>query len=217
MVGARLRSRFAEGASGLSFQTHVIDGTIHFRSSTPALRELALALGGRKATPNYRIYDEIEKLATQLLESGSCVVVLLERAELFQDDMMRMVLFLWNLVTRDGSQFLVRLIAFGRPEYLRTLEKTKYANIRSRTVFGAPGLKPWTYEEVEAVVRHRVAVAGGRAEIFDQQALGEIHRVSGGNARMVIDLARRALVAAHASGARTVGPDIVRALEPQAD
>jgi type II secretory pathway predicted ATPase ExeA len=213
MLGTKLRARFAEGSSGLSFKTHVIDGSVHSRSSTPALRELSLALGGRKTTPNYRLYDEIETSATAKLESGTCVVVLLERAELFQDDMMRMVLFLWNLVTRDGSQFLVRLIAFGRPDYLRTLEKTKYANIRSRTVFGAPGLKAFTPEELASVVRHRLTVAGGQADVFDDDALQEIHRISAGNPRRALATASRALVASHKSSVRAVGPDIVRSIE----
>ena len=201
MLATKLRARFAEGSSGLSFQTHVIDGAIHSRSSTPALRELSLALGGRKTTPNYRLYDEIETSATAKLTSGTCVVALLERAELFQDDMMRMVLFLWNLVTRDGSQFLVRLIAFGRPAYLRTLEKTKYANIRSRTVFGAPGLKAFTPEELISMIRHRVGVAGGSTELFDDDALLEIHRISAGNPRIALATAGRALVATHKAGA----------------
>jgi general secretion pathway protein A len=213
MLGTVLRARFAEGTSGLTFKTHVIDGSVHSRSSTPALRELSLALGGKKATPNYRLYDEIETLSTARLESGGCVVVLLERAELFQDDMMRMVLFLWNLVTRDGSQFLVRLIAFGRPDYLRTLEKTKYANIRSRTVFGAPGLKAFTLEELASVIRHRFSVAGGSGDAFDDDALAEVHRISAGNPRRALAVASRALVVAHKQSAHSVGADFVRSVE----
>jgi general secretion pathway protein A len=213
MLGTKLLARFAEGTSGWTFRTHVIDGATHSRSSTPALRELSLALGGKKTTPNYRLYDEIETTATKLLESGTVVVVHLERAELFQDDMMRMVLFLWNLVTRDGSQFLVRLIAFGRPEYVRILEKTKYANIRSRTVFGAPGLKALTPEEVTGLIKHRISVAGGEADRIGDEALEEIYRISGGNPRIALAVASRALLAAYREEAQVVSAAAVRSVE----
>jgi type II secretory pathway predicted ATPase ExeA len=216
MLAARLRARLAEGASGMTFVTHVIDGSQHSRSSTPALRELSLALGGQRTVPNYRLYDEIERRATRFLETGTCVVVFLERAELFRDDMLRTVLFLWNLVTRDGSQFLVRLVAFGRPDYLRTLEKTKYANIRSRTVFGAPALRPFTEEELAAVLRHRVIAAGGPDDLLAEETVLRLHEATGGNPGLALAEAARALTRAHSARATVVAPGFVGGAEARA-
>ena len=65
-------------------------------------------------------------------------------------------------------------------------------------------LRPFSYTETRAYVRHRLQVAGRREMIFTSPALSVIHRRSGGVARVINNVCDRALLGAFGRSRRRV-------------
>jgi general secretion pathway protein A len=72
-------------------------------------------------------------------------------------------------------------------------------------------LSPLNPAETEAYVRHRIRVAGGEGKVgFTADALGEVHRLSGGVPRLVNLICDRALLAGFVRSVRSVSAHMVQ-------
>ncbi|MCP3672230.1 MAG: general secretion pathway protein, partial [Gammaproteobacteria bacterium] len=69
-------------------------------------------------------------------------------------------------------------------------------------------LEPLDYEEVVEYIRHRLEVAGGSPDIFDDSAIMAIYYFSGGVPRLVNTLCDYALVHAYAMDKPVVGLEV---------
>lgn len=81
----------------------------------------------------------------------------------------------------------------GQPELLETL---KGANLRQfvQRIGVHCHLEPLSPPETEAYIKHRLAVVGGRSDLFDQEACAGIHHFSYGVPRIINLLCDHALV-----------------------
>jgi general secretion pathway protein A len=71
-------------------------------------------------------------------------------------------------------------------------------------------LRPFTFAETKAYVRHRLEVAGQTESMFTRAAVWTAHRRSGGVPRLINNICDRALLGAFAGGKRRVTAGIVR-------
>ena len=209
MVAARLEAVLARDGSARQFLPHLVDGGKLGTSSDRLLRGLCTALGERKRVAGYKLYDTIESNALRLFETGRVPVLLIDRAETLEREVLQSLVFLWNLVTPCASHFLVRIVLFARPTLVGRLDASRYAALRSRITLTTPELPALDEGSIAAVVAHRVAAAGGPENLFDADALRALHADSRGNPGAALRLAIRSLQTAFARRERTVSVESV--------
>jgi general secretion pathway protein A len=109
-----------------------------------------------------------------------------------------------------GTERLLQIVLIGRPELLELLARSELQRLDQPATSGYD-LLPFTERETAAYLRHRLTEAGGASEIFEREALAELHLRSGGVPRSINVLAERALHVARAHGRRAVDRSMVRA------
>jgi general secretion pathway protein A len=109
-----------------------------------------------------------------------------------------------------GPERLLQIILIGRPELLERLARSELRRL-DQPITSGYHLLPFTEGETAAYVRHRLMEAGGASEIFEREALRELHVRSVGVPRDINILGERALHVAQARGRRRVDRSMVRA------
>ena len=109
---------------------------------------------------------------------------------------------LTNLETEKRK--LVQVILFGQPELDRKLAHESVRQLRQRITF-QHHLGTLTREELAHYLAHRLTVAGHSGDtVFSGQAVGAIHRATGGVPRLVNILAHKSMMLAYGEGVRQV-------------
>jgi general secretion pathway protein A len=146
----------------------------------------------------------VDALNHRLLEAhaaGRRVVLIVDEAQNLAADVLEQVRLLTNLET--AKQKLLQIILIGQPELREVLARTDLRQLAQR-ITGRYHLEPLESDETRGYVRHRLEVAGGRAELFTAGAMTALHRASGGVPRLVNVIADRALLGAWSKEERTV-------------
>ncbi len=116
-------------------------------------------------------------------------------------------LYLLSNLELDGRK-LLEIILIGEPGLIERLGRTTL-HPPSHATRGYY-LLPFAEDETCAYVRHRLAVAGGR-DIFEAEALRDVHHLSAGVPRLINTICDRALSSTDAQGRRSVDRSTVRA------
>jgi general secretion pathway protein A len=138
----------------------------------------------------------VDALNEHLLEAhaaGRRVVLIVDEAQNLSADVLEQIRLLTNLET--AKQKLLQIILIGQPELREVLARSDLRQLAQR-ITGRYHLEPLEPDELQAYVRHRIEVAGGRTEIFTAGALKALHRSSGGIPRLINVVADRALLGA---------------------
>jgi type II secretory pathway predicted ATPase ExeA len=169
---------------------------------TQLLRAVAVGLGIQPKHFRNELLDQIHSALYELYEEGREPVLMIDEAQLIPHkatfDEIRL---LTNFQLDD--QNLLSVILIGQPELGRRLERPAYSALRQR-VGMQYALGPLPLEETRAYVEHRIGVAGGTANPFDQSAIEELHRVTGGIPRLINTVATTALLDAFGDDAPVV-------------
>ncbi|HEU4521504.1 MAG TPA: AAA family ATPase [Thermoanaerobaculia bacterium] len=171
-------------------------------SPAQLLRSIAAGLGLTPARMRNELLDQLHNKLFELYEARREPVVILDEAQLIPTkatfDEIRL---LTNFQLDD--QNLLSLILIGQPELQDRLARHGYAALRQRI-----GLRyrlgPLSLEETAAYIDHRIRVAGGRRNPFAEEAIAEIHALSGGIPRVINTLATTALLDAFGEDAESV-------------
>jgi type II secretory pathway predicted ATPase ExeA len=107
----------------------------------------------------------------------------------------------------DGRK-LLEIILVGEPGLIELVARTT-PHPPSHATTGYY-LLPFAENETCAYVRHRLAIAGGR-DVFETEALRDVHHLSSGVPRLINTICDRALLRAVAQGRRRVDRSTVRA------
>jgi len=163
---------------------------------TPAqlLRSIASGLGLIPARFRNDLLDQIHTRLFELFEQKREPVLIIDEAQLIPGkatfDEIRL---LTNFQLDD--QNLLSVLLIGQPELEARLDRAAYAPLRQRIGFRYR-LGPLSVEEVASYVAHRIAVAGGTRNPFDDDAVRALHEISGGIPRLINTLATTALLEA---------------------
>lgn len=152
----------------------------------------------------------IDALNRHLLEAhaaGRRVVLIVDEAQNLSAEVLEQIRLLTNLET--AKQKLLQIILIGQPELREVLARSDLRQLAQR-ITGRYHLEPLEREELRAYVRHRLEVAGSRAEIFTPAALKELHRSSDGIPRLVNVIADRALLGAWSREEQAVSAGMTR-------
>lgn len=152
----------------------------------------------------------VDALNTHLLErhaQGRRTVLIVDEAQNLSREVLEQVRLLTNLETHRHK--LLRIILVGQPELQDLLDRRDLRQLAQR-ITARYHLRPLTRAETIAYIRHRLAVAGSRRELFSSAALHAVHRQARGIPRLVNIICDRALLGAYAQNLSQVSARTVR-------
>jgi type II secretory pathway predicted ATPase ExeA len=175
----------------------------------PELVELLLAEFGLNA---HRV-GRVERLQmwrqflNEMSTTDSRVFVIAERADEMEVEALRT---LEGVTAADPNGCLgANLILLGQPDLNDRLRLPALASLNQRVRL-RQHLPPFSVEELEAYLRHRVALAGGNFDkVFEPGTAGALHQYSGGFPRVVNNLCETALTLAATGAEQRVTPQLV--------
>jgi general secretion pathway protein A len=151
----------------------------------------------------------VDTLNRRLLAShaaGKRTILLVDEAQNLSTGVLEQIRLLTNLET--SKQKLLQIILIAQPELRKKLSQSNLRQLAQR-VTGRYHLEPLSKDESERYIEHRLKVAGGLGDIFDDRAKREVFRFSGGVPRLINVICDRALLGAYSSEVRKVSPQIV--------
>lgn len=140
-------------------------------------------------------------LVAQKLDGGRAVVIV-DEAQNLEPAVLEQLRLLSNLETE--TEKLLQIILLGQPELRDVLDRTELRQLSQRIALRWH-LDPLNREETARYVRHRLRVAGGDEDLFDERALDMVYQQTAGIPRLVNILAHRALLVAYTKGLANVG------------
>jgi general secretion pathway protein A len=168
--------------------------------------ELQVPRGGDAPT----LKSLVDAIYARLLDGharGRRTIVIVDEAQHLTVEVLEQLRLLTNLETANAK--LLQIILVGQPELLELLGRTDLRQVAQR-VAARFHLTPLAPHDVRAYVRHRLAMAGQKSEIFDDRALKTVHRVTGGVPRLMNVVCDRALLGAYAARSEHVTAPIVK-------
>ena len=151
----------------------------------------------------------IETLKTNLqslIVHGGRLVIIIDEAQTLDAASLEGIRLLTNLETAKTK--LVQMILLGQPELIDRLSQPEMTQLRQR-VSVLRALEPLTEEQTAAYIGHRLKVAGGGVDLFNQSALKLIHAASGGIPRLINQICDGALLQAFLAKDEKVGAGMV--------
>jgi general secretion pathway protein A len=153
----------------------------------------------------------VDALHRHLLAASAAkrrTVLIVDEAQSLGVGALERLRLLTNLETEREK--LLQVILIGQPELIDLLGRKDLLQLSQR-ITARYHLRPLDRAETQAYVRHRLELAGGTADLFDDGALREVHRLSGGVPRLINTICDRALLGAYALRRDLVDRRTVRA------
>jgi len=151
----------------------------------------------------------VDTLNRHLLAShaaGKRTILLVDEAQNLSTDVLEQIRLLTNLETT--KQKLLQIILIAQPELREKLSRSNLRQLAQR-VTGRYHLEPLSKEDTIRYIDHRLKVAGGLGDIFDDGAKREVFKFSKGVPRLINVVCDRALLGAYSQEVRKVTPQIV--------
>ncbi|ASK67811.1 AAA family ATPase [Shewanella bicestrii] len=144
----------------------------------------------------------IQQQLLALSAHGHAIVLVLDEAQALPDESLEALRLFTNLETE--SRKLLQVVLFGQPELDERLRRQAFRQLRQRITFSY-SLRPLTWDETDAYIRYRLAVAGyaGQA-LFGSKLTRKIAEASRGIPRLINILAHKALMLSFGEGATQV-------------
>jgi type II secretory pathway predicted ATPase ExeA len=150
----------------------------------------ALGLDAGQTTPS-ELHRRFARHVRCEYDDGQRVVLVIDEAQNLGVSGLEELRVLSNL--NSGKDTLLQTILIGQPE-LRTLLTRRGMRQFAQRIAIEYHLEPLQSQETLAYIRHRVAIAGGRPELFADESLQRIHQCTGGVPRLINLVCDTALV-----------------------
>lgn len=166
---------------------------------------------------NKTFIDALNRFLLDSHAKGLTTVLIVDEAQNLSGDVLEQLRLLTNLET--SSRKLLQIILIGQPELREQLARNELRQIAQR-ITARYHLGPLGRADLPDYLRHRLAIAGRRRQIFTPRAVAALYRASRGIPRLVNVLADRALLGAYVQGQTLVGVRTVKraageVLDPQ--
>lgn len=156
------------------------------------LRQIAKGLELEPLRFRNEVLDQLHTKLYELFEEKREPVLIIDEAQLIPSkatfDEIRL---LTNFQLDD--QNLLSVVLVGQPELEERLDRAAYAPLRQR-IGMRYSLGPLSLQDTTEYIEHRIRVAGGAHNPFDETAMAEMHALSGGIPRLINTLATTALL-----------------------
>jgi general secretion pathway protein A len=142
------------------------------------------------------------------LERDLPTLLIVDEAQNLSAEMLEEIRLLSNLETPSSK--LLQIMLVGQPELADLLAKPELRQLRQRIVLRHT-LRPFTKDEMVHYVEERMRLAGytGKA-LFENKALDELFRVTGGVPRLINVVCDGALLLGYGRELETIGADAIR-------
>jgi general secretion pathway protein A len=166
---------------------------------------------------NKTFIDVLNRFLLDSHAKGLTTVLIVDEAQSLSDVVLEQLRLLTNLET--SSRKLLQIILIGQPELREQLARNDLRQIAQR-ITARYHLGPLGRADLADYLRHRLAIAGRRRQIFTPRAEAALYRASRGIPRLINVLADRALLGAYVQGQTQVGVRTVKraageVLDPQ--
>jgi general secretion pathway protein A len=138
---------------------------------------------------------------------GKKTLVVIEEAQNLSPEVLEILRLLSNLET--ATHKLLHILLVGQPELLETLAQKNQRQLNQRVV-ARFHLLPLAKTDVANYVNHRLHHAGANRAIFENAAMGSLFKLTKGVPRLINLICHHALLAAYATGAKTVSAKLVK-------
>jgi type II secretory pathway predicted ATPase ExeA len=166
-------------------------------------------LGGEPPTSQGRAFllrDLRDHLLDLHTKGGHCLT-LIDEAHKASDEMLEAVRLLNNL--EHGAHKLVQIILLGQDELLKRLSEPALSSFQQR-IAALEVIGKMDPGQVRDYILHRLEVAGGRDQVFTDEAIEAIAHSTGGIPRVTNSLCDRALMTSFGHGGKRVDIKDVR-------
>jgi type II secretory pathway predicted ATPase ExeA len=182
------RGCFTVGVIGT---THPSDGSL-----LPWVADaFGLDSSGRDIVGYFRM---ITSFLGRTFAAGRQVLLIVDEAQNLNLQMLEDLRLLSNL--NDGHQTGLQIILAGQPSLRAMLTRSDMRQFAQRITVDY-ALEPLSEDDVQAYVRHRLAVAGGDPDLFTDYACSMAYRLSGGIPRLINQLSDLSLAYGFGEGA----------------
>ncbi len=175
------------------------------------LRSIARNLGGENLPYKFTdmssdyFLEVIENILTNNHKDGRETLVVIDEAHVITDlDVLEELRLLLNFQLEDT--FLLTLILMGQPELQERVSKTK--QLLQRIALSC-NIGPLSKKEIGEYIAHRLEVAGASRQIFDDESLKVIHKVSGGIPRRINNVCDLCLLVGSSANSDIVSEETV--------
>jgi general secretion pathway protein A len=134
----------------------------------------------------------------QSFAAGQQVLLIVDEAQNLNLQMLEDLRLLSNI--NDGGQRSIQIILAGQPNLRALLTRGDMRQLAQRVAVDY-ALEPLDEDEAHSYVQHRLCVAGGEPGLFTEYACSLVHRLSGGNPRLINQLCDLALMYGFGEGA----------------
>jgi type II secretory pathway predicted ATPase ExeA len=139
--------------------------------------------------------------------AGETAVLIVDEAQNLTDEVLEEIRMLTNLET--FTEKLLQIVLVGQPELEQKLKQPQLRQLRQRLTLRAK-THALTLEETQAYIQQRLRIAGSAGQqIFEPEALVEIHRYSNGIPRVINLLCEHCLVSAFVDQQKTIAARVV--------
>ncbi len=183
---------------------HVVVVTRNANASSDLIRDICKGFGVSLASGEQetRLTTRLRRHLSRNAKADHSSVLIIDNAENLTDAEIELLSSLNDLC--DNTIKLLTVVLVGQPRILDTLEQPKLERIkqklfRHRTIMALPPAGIHSY------IRHRLQIAGAaESDIFTDDAVTSIHRITGGVPRLINQTCNAALIAAYGSNERLV-------------
>lgn len=142
--------------------------------------------------------------------AGETAVLIIDEAQNLSDEVLEEIRMLTNLET--FTEKLLQIVLVGQPELEQKLKQPQLRQLRQRLTLRAK-THALTLEETRAYVHQRLRIAGSNGQqIFEPEAIINVHRYASGIPRVINLLCEHCLVSAFVDQQKVIGPAVVDAV-----
>jgi tetratricopeptide (TPR) repeat protein len=142
---------------------------------------MAFGLDG-KGMDSVELFKAFVAFISREHERQRRVVLVVDEAQNLGAAMLEELRLLSNV--NDSRRQPLQIILSGQPALRGLLQRGELIQFAQRVSVDYH-LKPFGEGEIQAYIAHRLAMAGGAGRIFTDQACRVVHRLTGGNARLI--------------------------------
>ncbi len=158
-------------------------------------------------------YKRIERIQQYLIEQlnvGRNVVLIIDEAQHLDSNVLEEVRMLSNMETEKEK--ILQIILVGQEQLREKMASEDLCQLRQRVVVNCD-LQPFSFNDTCEYVQHRIDVAGlPGVELFEMEALRQIHEFSGGVPRTINAACDRCLLAEYAKRNGRVSSETARSV-----
>ncbi|QFU05844.1 hypothetical protein FIU82_12700 [Pseudoalteromonas sp. THAF3] len=167
--------------------------------------ELAISYDPEKATLKV-LTDLIKARLLDNHQQGRHTMLIIDEAQHLAPQVLEQLRLLTNLETNHKK--LLQIILVGQPELQTLLRRNELRQLAQR-ITARYHLLPLALTQVDAYIKHRLKVAGGRQTLFDKGAVKYVHQLTGGIPRLINLLCERALLGAYSAQVNHINKRII--------